>query len=126
MTRLLLAVFLVAHGFIHGAMWTIPPDPKKPAPFDPKHSWALSAAHVARHPARTLALLLAWMTAVVFGASGIALLADSTLWVPLAVTGAATGLVLKALFFNTWLIVGVAIDVAVLWAASAGWPESLT
>lgn len=126
MTRFLLAAFLVGHGFIHGAMWTIPPDPNKPAPFDPKHSWALTAAHVAQHPTRTLASFLAWTTAVVFGASGVALLTDSTLWVPLAATGAAVGLLLKGLFFNTWLLIGVGIDVAVLWAASAGWPESLT
>ena len=123
--RLVLAGFLFAHGWIHAAIYALPPDEKKPPPFDPKHSWALSAAHVAEHPAKTLALTFAWVTTALFGVAAAALLADSPTWLPIAAAGASAGLLLKALFFNPWLSVGVLIDAAVLWAASAGWPESL-
>lgn len=53
------------------------------------------------------------------------MLADWSVWVPMAVSGAVAGLLLKGLFFNPWLIVGVLIDIGVLWASSAGWPPSL-
>lgn len=125
MERLLLAGFFVAHGWIHAAIYALPPDPDKPPPFDVKHSWALGAAHVAEHPAHTLALWFAWITTALFVVSGIVLLADSEAWIPVAAAGATAGLLLKGLFYNRWLTAGVLIDVGVLWAAYSGWPESL-
>lgn len=125
MVRLITAVFLIAHGLIHPAIYVVPQDDRKPQPFDPGRSWALAAAHVAELPARSTGRVLSVMTAGVFTIAGVALLADWSLWVPLAASGAVAGLLLKSLFFNPWLIVGVAIDLGVLWAASAGWPASL-
>ncbi len=125
MTRLLWAGFLLAHGLIHPAIYAIPKDPTKPAPFDPSHSWALTSAHVAEHPARTLGVAMAGLTAVLYAAAGVVLLGDSSPWMPLAVCAAVTGLLLKGLYFHPWLAIGVLIDVGVLWAAIAGWPPSL-
>lgn len=125
MERLLLAGFVIAHGWIHAAIYAIPPDADKPPPFDPRHSWALSAAHVARQPSKTVALWMAWVTTALFAVSCAALIADSSAWVPVAVAGATAGLLLKGLFFNRWLSAGVLIDVGVFWAAYSRWPESL-
>ena len=55
---------------------------------------------------------------------GVAVQSD---WVvAMALCAAAVGLIVKFLFFNPWLVVGVALDVAVLAAAMTGWPVSLT
>jgi len=124
MTRLLLGVFLIAHGALHPAIYTIPYDPEKAA-FNPGRSWALVAAHVAELPTRTFSTALSVPAGVLFLFSGIALLVSSSMWIPLAASGAMAGLVLKGLYFHPWLIVGVLIDVVVLWAATAGWPPSL-
>ncbi|HZA39180.1 MAG TPA: hypothetical protein VFA00_00990 [Actinomycetota bacterium] len=124
MTRLLLGAFLIAHGALHPTIYTIPYDPEK-TPFNPGRSWALAAVHVAEHPTRTFSAALSVIAGVLFLFSGIALLISSSIWVSVAATGAVAGLVLKALYFHPWLSVGVLIDVAVLWAAAAGWPPSL-
>ncbi|MDQ3662096.1 MAG: hypothetical protein M3454_13780 [Actinomycetota bacterium] len=126
MARLLLAGFLIAHGLIHAAIYAIPKDPDKPAPFDPSHSWAFAAVHVAERPARTFGVRVPWLTALLFAGAGIALLVHSSVWVSIAVCAAAIGLLLKGLFFHPWLILGVLIDIGVVWAATAGWPGSLT
>jgi hypothetical protein len=124
MTRLLLGVFLIAHGALHPAIYTIPFDPSKAA-FNPGRSWALAAVHVAEPPTRTFSAALSVLAGVLFLLSGVALLVSSSMWIPLAASGAMTGLVLKGLYFHPWLIAGVLIDVVVLWAATAGWPPSL-
>ena len=126
MARLLLAGFLIAHGLIHAAIYAVPKDPNKPVPFDPNHSWALAAMHVAERPTRTLGVRLSWLTALLFAGAGIALLVHNSLWVSIAVCAAALGLLVKGLFFHPWLILGILIDIGVLWAAAADWPRSLT
>ncbi|MPZ91432.1 MAG: hypothetical protein GEU68_07370 [Actinobacteria bacterium] len=85
----------------------------------------LTRAHVAQNSTRRLSVLMAWISAIVLSLVGAALLAESVLWVPMAVFGAVSGLLLKAIFFNTRLSVGVLIDVGILWAVAAGWPPSL-
>jgi hypothetical protein len=126
MARLLLAGFLIAHGLIHPAIYAFPKDPDKSVPFDPSHSWAFAAAHVAERRARTFSVRVSWLTALLFAGAGIALLVHSSLWVSIAVGAAALGLLGKGLFFHPWLILGVLIDIGVLWAATAGWPGSFT
>jgi hypothetical protein len=50
---------------------------------------------------------------------------DASTAAALALAGAATALALKGLWFNTWLSLGIAIDLGVLWAVVTGWPTSL-
>ena len=126
MTRLLLAGFLIAHGMLHPAIHSVPEDPNKPTPFDPNHSWALAALHVARRKAQAIGVSLSWLTALIFAGAGIALILQASLWVSIAVCGAALGLLVKTLFFHPWLILGVLIDIGILWAGAAVWPGSLT
>lgn len=120
MERLLLAGFLIAHGLIHAAIYAIPKDPDKPAPFDPGHSWAFPAVHVAERSTRTFGVTVSWLAALLFSGAGIALLVHSSTWVSIAVCAAVLGLLLKGLFFHPWLVLGVLIDIGVVWAATAG------
>src|SRR5687767_8189916 len=114
MTRLLATAFLLVHGAVHAAVWATPKDPGKKAPFDPSHSWALAAGHVAATPMRTASVALAWISAVLYGAAGAAVAVDASVWAALAVGGAVTGLVLKGAWFNRWLTLGVLLDLGVL------------
>ena len=124
MVRLLTAGFLIAHGLIHAAIYA-PPKPQTEQPFDPAHSWALSAAHVGIPSMRAISVNFSWAVAALFAASGIALLASAEVWIPLALAGAGTGVILKGLYFNRWLSAGVLLDVAVMAAVTAEWPGDL-
>ncbi|MFJ2237982.1 hypothetical protein [Streptomyces sp. NPDC087859] len=124
MIAFLVAAFLIVHGLLHPGVWTAPQQPDKPPPFDPGHSWALAAAHVSPAPARATALALAWYTAVVYTVAGAGTLAGSEWWPTAAVVGAATGLVLKAIWFDPWLSVGALLDVGVVVAVASTWPAS--
>ncbi|MDN3029220.1 hypothetical protein [Streptomyces sp. S.PB5] len=125
MTALLVGVFLILHGLLHPGVWTAPQQPDKPSPFDPGHSWALTAAHVPAAPARAWALALAWYTAVVYAVAGAGVFAGSPWWPTAALVAAASGLVLKALWFDPWLGIGVLLDVSVIVAVSSTWPASV-
>jgi hypothetical protein len=119
-TRVLVAVFLVAHGLVHAAIYATPKDPAKPGPFDPSHSWALAAGHVAPEPMRSASVGLAWATAALYSLAGVAVLVDAPAWVGFAAVAAVVAIALKGLWFNRWLTFGLALDVAVLVAALGG------
>jgi hypothetical protein len=121
MEHLALAGFLIAHGLLHLALWVMPKPAENPPPFDPSHSWALESIHVAAGPTRTAGLALAWVAAAGFVAGGIAVAVGAPAWSTLAVLGAAAGLVLKALWFDRWLSVGIALDLAVIAVVAGGW-----
>lgn len=53
MVRLLVAAYLIAHGFVHVAIYVTPPDPSKPPPFDPHRSWALALSRPRRRPSKS-------------------------------------------------------------------------
>jgi len=125
MIRFLVALFLIAHGLIHAAIYAAPKPADAEAPFDPGHSWALAVIHVAPQPVRTASTSLAWATAVLFAVSAVALLLDVVWWAPVAALAAAAGLVLKFGWFHPWLTVAVLLDVGGLAAVAAGWPASL-
>lgn len=114
MTTFLVATFLVLHGLLHPGVWTAPVQPDKPAPFDPGHSRVLSAAHVGAAPARATALALAWYTALLYAVAGAGAVAGVGWWPAAAVVAAASGLALKAIWFDPWLTVGVLLDVGVI------------
>jgi|GEM_PF-2446676 hypothetical protein len=125
MTRTLAALFLLAHGFVHAAVWAAPGPREAQAPFDPRHSWLLAAVHVAADPARTTALGLAWAATGLYALAALLLVAGAGVWAPAAAAAALVAALLKVTFFNTWLTLGVLLDVAVLTAVAAAWPPSL-
>jgi hypothetical protein len=121
--RVTIAVLLLVHGLVHAAIYATPKDPTKPAPFDPARSWAL-AGQAAAAPMRRASALIGLAVAAGYTAAGSMLLIDQEGWTAAAVAAASAALVLKVLWFNPWLTLGVALDLAVL-AAAAGWPTSL-
>jgi hypothetical protein len=71
---------------------------------------------------RSLGSLLVVLATVGFMAAGLGLLGVPLLhewWIPLTVFSAAVSLPLFVLFWHPWLIVGAALDLAIL--ASATW-----
>ncbi|MEI5098443.1 hypothetical protein RB200_06915 [Streptomyces sp. PmtG] len=124
MIAFVVGAFLIAHGLLHPGVWTAPRQPDEPTPFDPGHSWALSAVHVRPATARATSLALAWYTAVVYAVAGAGALAGSDWWPTAALVGASSGLVLKAVWFDPWLSVGVLLDVGVLVAVAGTWPAA--
>jgi hypothetical protein len=132
MLKILLALFLIALGLVHAGLAATPnpndPD-SRPGSFFTSISriWllpqlGLNAAAVQWTgiilvALATLGFVLAGMG--VFGVSG-----STAVWRTVAVVSACVSLLLLALFWHPWLIVGVLIDVglliALLWAK---WPS---
>jgi hypothetical protein len=117
----LVALFLIAHGLVHVAIYAAPPDPSKGAPFDPSRSWLLADRGVDAGAMRATSIALALATAAGFGVTGALLLLDGP-WAGPAVVASLSGLTLKSMWFHLWLTLGVAIDLAVATAALAGLP----
>jgi hypothetical protein len=126
-TRLLFAGFLLAHGAIHASFLS----PRPPAtaggpawPFELTRSWVLTPLGVQPETARLLGMAL---VAATFGAFALAALAATGL-LPSELSGPSTGvgavasLALLVLFFHPWLVLGLAIDLGLLWAVLVtGW-----
>lgn len=129
---LLVAAFLVAHGLVH-ALYLAPPPPDQPGgatwPFTLDRSWLLSRLGLDARVTRPLGTALVAMTIGGFGLAALGALGitPDALWVPAVLIGAVSSLALLGLFFQRWLLVGVAIDIVLLWAVlAAAWsPDGL-
>jgi hypothetical protein len=130
--RLLLAAFVFAHGAIHISYLT----PRPPAtasgpswPFALDRSWVLSPLGVAPDAMRLLGIALAVVTLAAFTLAAASVLGfvSQALWTAAVGLGAASSISLLVLFFHPWLVLGMAIDLALLAAALvARWtPEGL-
>ena len=131
--RLVLAAFLLAHGAIHAGYISPrpPPGPGAPAwPFALDASWASTALGVDVHVMRAIGTLL--VAATLGGFALAALVAVGILpagvWPVVTAVGAIASIAVLLLFFHPWLLLGVAIDIVLLWAVlAAHWqPEWLT
>ena len=107
MLRVLLGLFLVAHGLVTFGIWAAPATEK--APFNPSRSWLLCDA---RAPAVTLAVV----AAVAFVAAGGGYLTQQGWWAAAAVAAGAAAVALMALYFTPWLSAGILISAAILYA----------
>ncbi|HET6352704.1 hypothetical protein [Streptomyces sp.] len=125
MITALVAVFLIAHGLVHLAVWAGPAGPERPMSFSPTHSWVLAESGMPRSAVNVSAVSLAAVTALLYVIAGAAAAAHSGGWPDAAVAAAVSGLVLKAVWFNPWLLVGVLLDAGVLAAVFGQWPASL-
>lgn len=125
MTTLVVVAFLIVHGLLHLAIWLPKPAPENGGapPFEPDHSAVLTRV-MPEQRTHQLALDLAWASTIAFVGAGIAVAVDVAA-APLAAVAAVIGLVLKGLYFNPWLAIGVGLDLAVLASALFGWPVSL-
>jgi hypothetical protein len=109
MLRVLLGLFLVAHGLVTFGIWAAPVTDK--APFNPSHSWLLGDT-------RTLAIILAVLAAIGFVATGGGLLAQQDWWAAAGIAAGAVAVLLMGLYFNPWLSAGILISVAILYAGA--------
>jgi hypothetical protein len=125
MITTLLAAFLLAHGLIHFAIWLprTPADPTRPAPFIPEHSAILTRTAVPETTARKVSSIMAVAAGGGFLLTGLGVASDAPWAVTMAVLASVTGLVLKTLFFNPWLLLGIALDLGIL-VVAATWPWS--
>jgi hypothetical protein len=132
LARLLLAGLLLAHAGIHAGFLSAGPSATAdgPAwPFQLDRSWALDRLGVDAGTRRVLALALVAVTLAGFALAALAVvqLVPADLWVPAATIGSLGSIGLLVLFFHRWLVLGLAIDVAILiavraldWAPSEG------
>ena len=132
MFRLLVAGFLLAHGAIHAGF--ISPRPPAtaggpPWPFELGRSWILSPLGVDPALLRVLglALVAATLAGLALGALGALGILPASAWAPSAAVGAVASIALLLLFFHPWLVLGLLIDIVLLWAVLvAGWrPDAL-
>jgi len=109
MVRFLLGGFVVAHGLVTAMIWAAPA--KEDAPFRVSHSWLLGDV-------RALGVALALVAAFGFVLAGVGYLTHQSWWGGFAIGAGAVALVLMALYFNPWLLAGIAISGGVLYAGA--------
>ena len=125
MIRFLITGLLIAHGLIHIAIYAKPSGAAREVPFDPSRSWALAGAHVGATPMRSTSQALGLAVAPAYAIAGWGIALDVAAWTAAAAVAAILGLALKGLWFNPWLLYGIALDIGVLAAIATGWPPSL-
>jgi hypothetical protein len=111
----LLGLFVIAHGLVTFAIWTAPVTEK--ASFNPGHSWLLGDT-------RILAIILAVVAAIAFVVTGGGFLAQRDWWAGAAMVAGAVAVMLMALYFNPWLVVGIAISAGILYAGFQALPQA--
>jgi hypothetical protein len=123
MTKILIALFLFAHAGIHASFTS--PRPAQtvggPAwPFDLTHSWLLTPLGLSPDITRVLGLALLSVTVGGFALAALAALgpAPASMWMPAVVVGAVASIGLLGMFFHPWLVLGIVIDVVLVWAVS--------
>jgi hypothetical protein len=126
--RILVGLALIAHALIHsGYLSPAPPQTAGgPAwPFEMSKSWLVS--NLGLHPdvVRPLGAALVAVTILAFVAAGLATIGigvPQEWWRWLIAVGAIASLLTLALFFHPWIILGLVIDVALLYLVFvAGW-----
>ena len=113
--KTIIAIFLILHGLVH-AILAMVPDPNAPearfATFFSR-SWLLANLGLSEPVSRAIAMVLAVLATIGFVATGLALLDvlfPFDWWQTLAIVSAVVSLLLLIIFWNLYLVVGVAID----------------
>jgi hypothetical protein len=113
--RILLGAFIVAHGLLTAFIWVSPA--KAEAPFRATHSWLVGDA-------RPLAAGIALAAAAGFALAGIGFITHQAWWAFTGIGAGAVALVLMTLFFNPWLLAGIAISASILYAGVQALPQA--
>lgn len=125
-----LAGALVAHGLIHALFLSPRPagDAGQTWPFNFSQSW-LSGAGLGTDPVRVLGTILVVAVMTAFVISGLAtagVVVPSSWWRPAIAVAAGLSAVTLVIFFDPQLIIGLAIDGALIWlVVSAAWTPEL-
>jgi hypothetical protein len=119
--RIVLGLFLIGHALIHAGY--LSPAPPKTAdgpewPFVMAKSWLVTGLGIGPEVVRVLGTALVILTLVTLigaGLASIGLVVPNAWWPQLAVSGAVASLAVLLLFFHPWLLLGVAIDLGLLY-----------
>jgi hypothetical protein len=115
---------LILHGFVHLSYATPRVDDER-YPFVPERTWFASATHLEVAVARSVFVSLAGLVVLAYGVAGIGLIAGAGWWGSWALAGSVASLVTLVLGFHPWLVLGVAIDAAIVAGVLAEWPAGL-
>jgi hypothetical protein len=113
--RFLLGAFIVAHGLLTAFIWVSPA--KADAPFRATHSWLLGDD-------RPLAVVIALVAAAGFVLAGVGFITQQAWWAFTGIGAGALALLLMTLFFNPWLLAGIAISAGILYAGFQAVPQA--
>lgn len=102
--RLLIGLFIAAHGLVTAAMWVTPPKPDE-APFPTRH-WLFADN-------RQAVVTIAVIAAAAFVLAGIGYIADVDSWAWPALVGVATSTLLMVATFSIWWSAGLLINAAI-------------
>lgn len=123
----LLAAVLIGHGVVH-TMFAITPAASAGGqewPFDMTRSWLATGTGIDLSVVRALGwgLIVIVVAGLVLGAlSTVGLVVPAGWWQPVVGGSAVVSIVLLVLFFNPQLVLGIGIDVVLLWAvATKAW-----
>ncbi len=128
LVRLAVAGFLLAHAVIHVSFLAPAPPATAAAspawPFTMTHSWLFIRLDVAPEAARSVGTALVATTIAGFALAALCAIGivPAAVWLPAIAIGTASSLALLIAFFHPWLVLGVGIDLILLWASLvAGW-----
>ncbi len=135
--RILIGLFLIAHGWVHFSLTAVPaPRPGAPrTPFWP--SWKRAetdplwpASRLGLSPAAVRnagsALWAAALAAFCIAGLGLIFLPGQALvWQAAGIVGAAASLILLVFYWHPWLVMGVVIDLAVIAGVVLRWPPAV-
>ena len=118
--KLLLTAFLMAHAAIHFSFLQPAPAPAAGAPswpFDLTRSWLLTPLGLDGSVTRTFGVGLLLVLGLGYAAAtGVMMgILPERLFAPSIIVGASASLMLLALFFHPWLVLGVVIDFVLLY-----------
>jgi hypothetical protein len=127
MPGFVVAGLLLGHALIH-ASYLSPEPARKPGapawPFHVERSWLLGPIGFDRATSRLLGTGLVVLVIAGFALAAIASLGAGPAWLwPIGVAlGAIASLAVLILYFHPWLVLGLVIDVLLLWVVViAGW-----
>jgi hypothetical protein len=128
----LLAGFLAVHGLIHFS-FLAPKPPQNPSgltfPPEPARSWPVTRLGLSTGALRAVGALLALIAAVGYVLAGLATIGfvvPTVWWASLVVGSSVISLVLFVLYLSPSLLLGIAIDLVLLWLAwSAAWTPAV-
>jgi len=113
--RFLLGAFIVAHGLLTAFIWVSPA--KADVPFHATHSWLVGDA-------RPLAVVIALVAAAGFTLAGVGFITQQAWWAVTGIGAGAVALLLMTLFFNPWLLAGIAISAGILYGGFQALPQA--
>lgn len=116
MWNIVLVVFLVAHGLIH--LSYVAPAPAAPNyPFNLSKSWLVTAIGLDEPSVRLLGIGLTTLTVIGFvlcGFAGAGIIIPQYWASSLLLASSIVSLLLLFLFWHSWLVLGVTVDITLL------------